>query len=207
MSVFDVFLQDPLWPYVVLIVFGVLPSEVWRILGVVLSRGLSEQSPLIEWVRLVATSLLCAVVVKLLLLARRRAGRRTAGGAPRRSRRRRDRLPRHPPEPAGRRRRGRGGARRRDLVGGRAQDRASSRHADTGWRKTMMLNEENLERNPARHCQVGFRSSAAARIFAACAFRTSGFSSRRCEVAVRRRSSAAWTGRGCGTPPVRPRSR
>ncbi|MHB2168080.1 AzlD domain-containing protein [Alsobacter sp. R-9] len=59
--------QVPFWPYVALIVFGFLPSEVWRLLAVVLSRGLSETSPIIEWVRLVATALLCAVVVKLLL--------------------------------------------------------------------------------------------------------------------------------------------
>ncbi len=67
MSLTSVLLQDPLWPYVALIVFGFLPSEVWRMLAVVLSRGLDEQSPIIEWVRLVATALLCAVVVKLLL--------------------------------------------------------------------------------------------------------------------------------------------
>jgi hypothetical protein len=66
-SIPQVLLQDPLWPYVALIVFGFLPSEVWRVMAVVLSRGLSEQSPVIEWVRLVATALLCAVVVKLLL--------------------------------------------------------------------------------------------------------------------------------------------
>jgi hypothetical protein len=60
-------LNGPLWPYVMLVVFAVLPTELWRVLGVVMSRGLSETSPLVEWVRMVATVLLSAVVVKLLL--------------------------------------------------------------------------------------------------------------------------------------------
>ncbi|MFO1149109.1 MAG: AzlD domain-containing protein [Alsobacter sp.] len=60
-------LNGPLWPYVMLIVFAVLPNELWRLMGVGLSRGLSETSPLVEWVRMVATVLLSAVVVKLLL--------------------------------------------------------------------------------------------------------------------------------------------
>lgn len=60
-------IPDALWPYVMLVVFAVLPTAVWRVLGVVLSRGLSDTSPLVEWVRMVATALLSAVVVKLLL--------------------------------------------------------------------------------------------------------------------------------------------
>jgi hypothetical protein len=60
-------LNGPLWPYVMLVVVAVLPTELWRLLGVGLSRGLSDTSPLVEWVRMVATVLLSAVVVKLLL--------------------------------------------------------------------------------------------------------------------------------------------
>lgn len=56
-----------LWPYVALILFGFLPSEIWRVLGVVLSRGLSDTSPILVWVRAVATALLAAVVAKLVL--------------------------------------------------------------------------------------------------------------------------------------------
>jgi hypothetical protein len=58
---------SPLWPYIVLILIGFLPSEIWRMLGVVLSRGLDERSQIIVWVRAVATTLLAAVVMKLLL--------------------------------------------------------------------------------------------------------------------------------------------
>lgn len=57
----------PLWPYIVLIIVGFLPSEIWRMLGVVLARGLDDRSQIIVWVRAVATTLLAAVVMKLLL--------------------------------------------------------------------------------------------------------------------------------------------
>lgn len=66
MSMADIPLS-PLWPYIVLILVGFLPSEVWRMLGVVFSRGLDERSQIIIWVRAVATTLLAAVVMKLLL--------------------------------------------------------------------------------------------------------------------------------------------
>lgn len=54
-------------PYGLLLVFGILPAAIWRILAVVLSRGLPETSPVIVWVRYVATALLSGVVIKLLL--------------------------------------------------------------------------------------------------------------------------------------------
>jgi len=53
----------PLWPYIVLIIVGFLPSEIWRMLGVVLARGLDDRSQIIVWVRAVATTLLAAVVL------------------------------------------------------------------------------------------------------------------------------------------------
>jgi Branched-chain amino acid transport protein (AzlD) len=59
-------LAGGVWPYVVVILVGFLPSEVWRILAVVLSRGLSERSEILVWVRAVAITLLAAVVAKLL---------------------------------------------------------------------------------------------------------------------------------------------
>ena len=60
-------LVGPLWPYLLVIVVGFLPSEVWRVLGVLLSHGLDERSELLVWVRAVATTLLAGVVAKLLL--------------------------------------------------------------------------------------------------------------------------------------------
>lgn len=65
MTAFDVALA-PLWPYLMLILVGFLPSEIWRALAVLLARGLREDSEIIIWVRAVATTLLAGVVVKLL---------------------------------------------------------------------------------------------------------------------------------------------
>ena len=60
-------LDHGLWPWMALIFFGFLPSEVWRMVSVFLARGIDESSPLLVWVRSVATALLAGVVGKLLL--------------------------------------------------------------------------------------------------------------------------------------------
>jgi hypothetical protein len=54
-------------PYLVLILIGFLPSEVWRWLGIVIGRGLSEESEIILWVRAVSTALVAAVVARIVL--------------------------------------------------------------------------------------------------------------------------------------------
>jgi hypothetical protein len=59
-------LAGPLWPYLVVVLVGFLPSEIWRVLGVFLSRGLDEEAEILVWVRAVATTLLAGVVAKLL---------------------------------------------------------------------------------------------------------------------------------------------
>jgi hypothetical protein len=53
-------------PYLLLILVGFLPTEVWRVLGVLLARGISPDSEILVWVRAVATTLLAGVVAKLL---------------------------------------------------------------------------------------------------------------------------------------------
>lgn len=63
------FLDGPWWPYLALVLFAVLPTEIWRWLAVAFARRLDEQSLWLEWVRLVATSLLAGVVAKLVLTA------------------------------------------------------------------------------------------------------------------------------------------
>lgn len=60
-------LLGPLWPYLVVVLIGFLPSEIWRVFGVFLSRGLDENAEILVWVRAVATTLLAGVVAKLLL--------------------------------------------------------------------------------------------------------------------------------------------
>lgn len=54
-------------PYLVLIVAGFLPHEAWRWLGVVLARGVDENSEVIVWVRAVATAILTGVVAKIIV--------------------------------------------------------------------------------------------------------------------------------------------
>ncbi len=56
-----------LWPYLVVIFVGFLPSEIWRWLSVFLVKGLSEDAEILVWVKAVATALLAGVVAKLLL--------------------------------------------------------------------------------------------------------------------------------------------
>jgi branched-subunit amino acid transport protein len=60
-------IPQELWPYVVLVVAGFLPNEVWRMLGLFLSRGIDEGSELLTWVRAVATAVLAGVVGKLIV--------------------------------------------------------------------------------------------------------------------------------------------
>jgi Branched-chain amino acid transport protein (AzlD) len=60
---------DNWWPWILLILVGVLPNEMWRMLGVVAARGLDEKSELIIWVRAVATATLTGVVSKIVVFA------------------------------------------------------------------------------------------------------------------------------------------
>jgi len=56
-----------LWPYFVLLLVGFLPNEIWRALGLVLARGLNEDSEIVIWSRAVATAILAGVIAKLIL--------------------------------------------------------------------------------------------------------------------------------------------
>ena len=58
-----------LWPYLVLILVGFLPNEIWRVLGLVLARGLDEDSEVVVWSRAVATAILAGVIAKLILFS------------------------------------------------------------------------------------------------------------------------------------------
>lgn len=61
--------SSDLWPYVLLVLVGFLPNEVWRMLGVVVARRIDENSEIIHWVRAVATAILTGVVAKILVFA------------------------------------------------------------------------------------------------------------------------------------------
>ena len=56
-----------LGPLLALILVVFLPNEVWRVLGLMLVRGLDEKSQVIVWVRAVATAMLAAVMAQLVL--------------------------------------------------------------------------------------------------------------------------------------------
>ena len=57
---------EGLWGYIVLVLVGFLPADVWRLLGVIVGRGLDEESELLVWVRSVATAVLAGVIAKIL---------------------------------------------------------------------------------------------------------------------------------------------
>ena len=56
-----------LGPYLVLILVGFLPTEVWRMLGLAVARGVDEESELVVWVRAIAVAVLAGVIAKLTL--------------------------------------------------------------------------------------------------------------------------------------------
>ena len=62
-------MTSPLWPYVVLVLVGFLPNEIWRWAGFLLARGIDEASEVLIWVRAVATAVLAAVIAKLIFFA------------------------------------------------------------------------------------------------------------------------------------------
>lgn len=58
-----------LWPYLLLVLAGYLPNEIWRVLGLVLARGLNEDSEIVVWSRAVATAIIAGVIAKLILFS------------------------------------------------------------------------------------------------------------------------------------------
>jgi hypothetical protein len=58
-----------LWPYFLLVLLGYLPNEVWRVFGLVLARGLNEDSEIVIWSRAVATAILAGVIAKLIVFS------------------------------------------------------------------------------------------------------------------------------------------
>jgi hypothetical protein len=58
-----------LWPYLLLILVGFLPNEVWRVVGLFVGRGLSEDSEIVLLARAVATALVAGVAAKLIVFA------------------------------------------------------------------------------------------------------------------------------------------
>lgn len=55
------------WPYVFILLAGVVATDVWRLVGVWLGGKLSEQSDAMVFVRCVATALVAAVIAGLVI--------------------------------------------------------------------------------------------------------------------------------------------
>lgn len=53
------------WPFVFMTLAGVLPTAIWRWIGVVAIGNVDETSPLLTLVRCVATALVAAVIAQL----------------------------------------------------------------------------------------------------------------------------------------------
>ena len=51
----------------ILFVAGVIPNQIWRMLGLWLGGGIDEGSELLIWVRAVATAILAGVIAQILV--------------------------------------------------------------------------------------------------------------------------------------------
>jgi hypothetical protein len=60
---------EGLWGYVVLVLVGFLPADIWRFLGLLIGRGIDEESEILVWVRAVATAVLAGVIAKIVFFA------------------------------------------------------------------------------------------------------------------------------------------
>ncbi len=51
----------------VLMIAGVIPNQIWRMLGLWLGGGLDEGSELLVWVRAVATAILAGIIAQIVV--------------------------------------------------------------------------------------------------------------------------------------------
>jgi Branched-chain amino acid transport protein (AzlD) len=59
--------MSELTAYALLLLVGFLPNEMWRMLGLVVARGVNEQSELFMWGRAVAIAVVAGVIAKIVL--------------------------------------------------------------------------------------------------------------------------------------------
>ena len=55
------------WPYLFILLAAVVPTQMWKWLGVVAAGRLTEDMPVFHYVRAVATSLVAAVIAQLII--------------------------------------------------------------------------------------------------------------------------------------------
>jgi branched-subunit amino acid transport protein len=51
----------------ILLLAGVIPNQIWRMLGLMLGSGIDEGSELLVWVRAIATAVLAGVIAQILV--------------------------------------------------------------------------------------------------------------------------------------------
>ena len=54
-------------PYLFILLAGAIPTQIWRTLGVILSRSMDENGEVLKWVRAVATALVAGLIAKLVV--------------------------------------------------------------------------------------------------------------------------------------------
>ncbi|HEY6993402.1 MAG TPA: AzlD domain-containing protein [Xanthobacteraceae bacterium] len=60
-------MSGELHAYALLLLVGFLPNEIWRMLGLVVARGVEEDSEFFAWARAVAVAVLAGVIAKIIL--------------------------------------------------------------------------------------------------------------------------------------------
>jgi hypothetical protein len=60
-------MNEELYAYALLVLVGFLPNEIWRMIGLVVARGVDENSELFMWARAVATAVLAGVIAKIIM--------------------------------------------------------------------------------------------------------------------------------------------
>ena len=60
-------MSGELHAYALLLLVGFLPNEIWRMLGLVVARGVDEDSEFFVWARAVAVAVLAGVIAKIIL--------------------------------------------------------------------------------------------------------------------------------------------
>jgi hypothetical protein len=61
-------MNGELHAYALLLLVGFLPNEIWRMLGLVVGRGIDEDSEFFMWARAVAIAVLAGVIAKIIVL-------------------------------------------------------------------------------------------------------------------------------------------
>lgn len=61
-------MQSGLWPYLLVVLAGYLPTDVWRWVAVLFGRNLDEDSEIMIFVRGVATALVAGIITRLVLI-------------------------------------------------------------------------------------------------------------------------------------------